>query len=131
MYTLKQTSIFQDTIKLEKADGTSEILNIQFAITPDMVKQYRALQVQVIDLQRAQQKNPEDAGLPAEIGKAVVNIFSLLFGKENCQKIMGFYSDDFTQMAVELFPYIQDRIVPHFQRLARERQQALKRKWRK
>ena len=128
VYTLKQTSTFQDEIKLERTNGTCEILNIRLAITPDIVKQYRALQVRLIDLQKAQQKNPIDTGLLGEIGKTVVDVFSLLFGEENCRKIMEFYADDFTQMAAELFPYIQNAIVPHFQQLARERKQALKRK---
>lgn len=131
MYTLTQNTTFEDQIELKKNDGTSEILDIHLALSPKMIKQYRDLQIRLTQLQKKAQENPSDMTMIAETGKAVVDIFSLLLGEENCKKVIAFYSDDFMQMMMDLFPYIQNEIVPKFQQLAKQRKQALKKKmWR-
>ena len=126
-----RNTTFEDQIELKKNDGTSEILDIHLALSPKMIKQYRDLQIRLTQLQKKAQENPSDMTMIAETGKAVVDIFSLLLGEENCKKVIAFYSDDFMQMMMDLFPYIQNEIVPKFQQLAKQRKQALKKKmWR-
>lgn len=128
MYTLRQNSFFTDELELQKSDGSSEILTININITPDLVGKYRKLQVRLIDLQKQSNATSNSTERAEEIGKAVVDVFSLLFGEENCKKIIEFYYGDFVQMASSLFPYIQNFIVPKFQEISRQRKQAFKRR---
>ena len=121
MYTLRQNALFTDEIELQKNDGTSELLKIKIDIRPELVKKYRELQVRFVDLQKRSNSNPGDL-------KIVVDVFCLLFGEENAKKIIEFYSDDFQQMAYNLFPYVQNVLVPKFQEVARQRKQAFKRR---
>lgn len=128
MYTLRQNALFTDEIELQKNDGTSEILKIKIDIRPELVKKYRELQVRFVDLQKRSNSNPGDLKIVEDIGKAVVDVFCFLFGDENAKKIIEFYSDDFQQMAYNLFPYVQNVLVPKFQEVARQRKQAFKRR---
>lgn len=131
MYTLTQDPIFTDQIELKKQNGTSEILDIQIDLSAETLKAYRELQIQLIDLQKKVKENPHDSKTIEEIGKAVVAVLSLLLGENNCKKIIDFYSDDFTKMMTGLFPYIQNVVVPQFQKIVKQRKQALKKKtWR-
>lgn len=131
MYTLTQNPIFTDQIELKKQNGTSEILDIQIDLSAETLKAYRELQIQLIDLQKKVKENPHDSKTIEEIGKAVVAVLSLLLGENNCKKIIDFYSDDFTKMMTGLFPYIQNVVVPQFQKIVKQRKQALKKKtWR-
>ena len=128
MYVLNQASVFEDQIKLQKRDGTNEILEIRFDITESLVKKYRELQIQMMNLQKKQKENPGDIGIVEEVGKVVVELFSALFGNENVERIMAFYANDYTKMCAELFPYIQNVIVPEFQKILRQRKQAYKKR---
>ena len=128
MYTLTQNQSFSDEIKLEKKDGTIEILEIKINLNPDLVQKYRSLQVQMIDLQSQYKNNPENPQIIENIGKVVVDIFSLLFGEENTKKLLEFYDEDYTQMLSDLFPYIQNVLVPKITEVAKKRQKNLKRK---
>ena len=121
MYTLRQNALFTDEIELQKNDGTSEILKIKIDICPELVKKYRELQVRFVDLQKCSNSNPGDLKIVEDIGKAVVDVFCLLFGDENAKKIIEFYSDDFQQIAYNLFQYIQNVLLPKFQEVASKR----------
>lgn len=127
MYTLVQNQNFLDDIQLQKADGTTEILHISLSISPDLVKQYRQLQVRLMNLEK-KRKSGIDEEIASQIGMAIVDIFNLLFGKANTQKLLEFYANDFTQMVAEIFPYIQGEIIPKFQQMAKSRKQALKKR---
>ena len=128
MYTLTQNSTFSDEIELKHQDGTSEILSIHLSISPETVKKYRSLEVELIDLQKKANETPASPAVLEKIGETIVSLFSLLFGEENCEKILQFYSDDFIQMTADLFPYIQNIIIPKFQELAKQRKQTFKKK---
>ena len=127
MYTLVQNQNFLDDIQLQKADGTTEILHISLSISPDLVKKYRQLQVRLMNLEK-KRKSGIDEEIASQIGIAIVDIFNLLFGKANTQKLLEFYANDFTQMVAEIFPYIQGEIIPKFQQMAKSRKQALKKR---
>ena len=78
MYTLRQNSFFTDELELQKSDGSSEILTININITPDLVGKYRKLQVRLIDLQKQSNATSNSTERAEKIGKAVVDVFSLL-----------------------------------------------------
>lgn len=127
MYTLVQNQNFLDDIQLQKADGSTETLHISLVITPDIIKRYRQLQVKLMALEK-ERKSGLNEETVVKVGAAVVDVFNLLFGENNTQKLLEFYKNDFTQMVTELFPYIQGEIVPRFQQAAKARKQAFKKR---
>ena len=128
MYTLTQNSDFSDELKLEKADGTSEIISYSLSIGPELVKNYRTLQLKLIEAQQSFKSGTQDEKIVSETGEIVVDIFALLFGKENAKKLLDFYFGDYTKMVSDLFPYIQNVIVPEFNKIVNQRKQSFKRK---
>ena len=129
MYTLRQSALFSDEIELAKNDGTSEFITINLNITPDLVKEYRKLQLQYIDYQKKTAENPKDVVAIEKAGEVIVGILALLFVKENAEKIINFYSDDYIQMMVNLYPYIENTLVPRLNEIIRQRKHDLKRKF--
>jgi hypothetical protein len=124
MYTLTQKSMVIDQLMLEKDNGQSEILDISLKITPELVRQYRRIQVEMIEAERGDKTDPENV---EKVGRLVMEVMCLLFGESNTVKILDFYRDDISLALAEVFPYIQDVIVPKFKAVAKERKKALRR----
>lgn len=118
MYTLRQNALFTDEIELQKNDGTSEILKIKIDIRPELVKKYRELQVRFVDLQKRSNSNPGDLKIVEDIGKAVVDVFCLLFGDENAKKSLNFIPMIFSRWPTifsrmfKTFSYLNFRRLP-------------------
>lgn len=61
-------------------------------------------------------------------GDAVLSLLGLVFGDDGAAEILDFYEDAYAEMAVAVFPYIEDVIVPEIRRSAEAmRQQAASR----
>ena len=129
MYTLRQSALFSDEIELAKSNGASEFITINLNITPDLVKEYRKLQLQYMAYQKKAAENPKDVIVMEKAGEVIVGIVTLLFGKEKAEKIIGFYSDDYIQMMINLYPYIENTLVPRLNEIIRQRKHDLKRKF--
>ena len=88
MYTLTQKSMVIDQLMLEKDNGQSEILDISLKITPELVRQYRRIQVEMIEAERGDKTDPENV---EKVGRLVMEVMCLLFGESNTVKILDFY----------------------------------------
>lgn len=128
MYVLNRSPLFQDEIKLENGDGTSEVLKFEINMAPEMVKQYRQLQVRVAELTK-QQKATDDQEVYAKIFQTGYEICTLLFGANNAKKLLDYYQNDFTAMAAEIFPYIHNVIAPALNQAVKERKKNYTRKF--
>ena len=127
MYTLIQNKVFRDEIELKTQDGKSEILEINLKIDPNCIKKYRELQLQIIELQRQNKEDPNNPETIENIGAAIVNTFSLLLGTDNTEKILSFYAGNYVDMMTGLYPYLENVIVPEFQKVAKQRKKELSR----
>lgn len=125
MFTVIQPQQYIDDIKLQRADGTSEILHIALNLTPQVLGRYRQLQVKLLNVQK---QSSDDPSKVEEIGKIVIELFQLLFGEQNTQKLLEFYDDDFVSMCSEMFGYIQDSILPQINKAAKDKKAAMKRR---
>ena len=125
MFTVIQPQQYIDDIKLQRADGTSEILHIALNLTPQVLGRYRQLQVKLLNVQK---QSSDDPSKVEEIGKIVIELFQLLFGEQNTQKLLEFYDDDFVSMCSEMFGYIQDSILPQINKVAKNKKAAMKRR---
>lgn len=124
MYQIQRTKPFEDTIEL--CDG-GEALQIKYSvtITPDFARNARALQVKIIDLQRRSKTEQEFESL----GRAIVDLFELIFGVENTQEIIDFYEGDYANMLMDLFPYLRNTVFEELNRRTAARVKSLKKQY--
>lgn len=123
------------TEPLELVDETGATVKvIPAAITPDkVVMEFNRRYNAVIAAQKAAQQvaDPSDAGAQEVLslfGDAVLSLLGLVFGDDGAAEILDFYEDAYAEMAVAVFPYIEDVIVPEIRRSAEAmRQQAASR----
>lgn len=126
MTTIRATSAISDTIQLVKDSG--ETLEFKFSFVPSvtLIKRIRALQVAQIEAQ----KQPDDAKTAA-IGSVVIDLFALIFGKQNTENILAFYGKNYDIMLMDIFPYIRDEIIPKVQQSAQNAKRATRAKYRR
>lgn len=124
MYTFTKAHTFEDTIALE-ADGEREELHITLDITPELVRDFRALQIELMDLDKEDKTEPSTL---EKVGKAVCSMLTLLLGKDNAEKIFAFYNNDPAKTLSAVFPYMQEKIIPELQKSAKGYKQTFKKK---
>lgn len=124
MYKIKRTSRFSDVLELEDRENT---LQIPVEIDVDkIVQRYRALEVELTRAQKMLKEKGQTAQTLEQIGKTVVDIFILLFGEENTGEILSFYDGNHIEMLGDVYPYIQQVIVPKIKEAVFERKQQYK-----
>lgn len=129
MYTIQKSEAFTDQLELKDAEGKRLVLDVRLKVTPQTARDYRALQVRLLDLQKRAADKPGEADTVEQIGRAVSDVLSLLFGAENLGKMTEFYDGDFLTLLSDVFPYIRDVIAPRFADLAKSRKAQLKRRF--
>lgn len=129
MYTIQKSEALSDKLELKDAEGKSLVLDIRLGITPQTVREYRALQIRLMDLQKRAESKPGDPETVEQTGQAVADLLSLLFGAENLERMAAFYDGDFITMLADVFPYIREVIAPKFADLAKARREQLKRRF--
>ena len=124
MYVIQKSQAFTDTITFQ-TNGEAEDLTvpIKLNVTSELIPQYRAVQLRMLELQKQNQADPGNEAVINGIGECIVQTMTLLFGEENAEAIIRFYENDLEQMLLDVFPYIRDVIVPQIEKIAKERKQ--------
>lgn len=73
--------------------------------------------------QNAIQRHLPDAA--EEYGKAVIALFESIFGKEQTTQLLEFYEKDYTEMLVDVYPFIQDEVITRLKDISRETKEKL------
>ena len=114
MYTIQKTQAFTDTITFENGGGQNGLtIQIQLKITPELASQYRTIQLRLISLQKQIQVDPSNSETISKIGECIVR----------------FYENDLEQMLLDVFPYIQNVIVPEIGKIAKARKQQFRKRF--
>ena len=124
MYVIQKSQAFTDTITFQ-TNGEAEDLTvpIKLNVTSELIPQYRAVQLRMLELQKQNQTDPGNEAVINGIGECVAQTMTLLFGEENAEAIIRFYDNDLAQMLMDVFPYIRDVIIPQIEKIAKERKQ--------
>ena len=104
-------------VQLERIDRTNAAAHAQTCTL---------LQTEIIDLQRRSKTEQEFESL----GRAIVDLFELIFGAENTQKIVSFYEGDYANMLMDLFPYLRNTVFEELNRRTAARIKNLKKQYR-
>ena len=84
-------------------------------------KAYEVLGSAQIDLER----DPHSEKAAEAYGKAVIAVFNVIFGEENTNELLLFYENNYTELLLDIFPFINDEIMPKIREASASRKQQL------
>lgn len=123
MYQVTRKNRIKETVQLCNADGSiAEEINVDLnvdTIAARMNKAYEMLGMAQNQLHA--DNNPVNA---ETFGKAVIAVFEVVFG-DDCKKILDFYENSYTEMLLDLFPFINDEIMPRIREASQQRKNQL------
>lgn len=124
-YQIKRKSRIKERLELCDESGAI-VLPIDVEINvDDMAGRITAAQQTLGMAQALVNKEPQSAKAQEAFGAAVIALFAVIFGKDNADKIIAFYDGRYTEMLVDVFPFINDVIMPKIRSASAERKQQL------
>lgn len=110
MYKIKRSRHIAESLQIEDGDKLLD-LTVDIVID-DIMKKYIELGSRLAKLQEMVDAGEKTEDLYAEYGRTVVAYFELFFGTEQTAKIMELYSGRYSEMLVDITPFLQDVVVP-------------------
>ena len=124
MFQVTRRNRIKETVQLCNADGTvAQEINVDLnvdTIAARMNKAYEMLGMAQNQLQA--DNNPVNV---EAFGRAVIAVFEVVFG-DDCKKILDFYENSYGEMLLDLFPFINDEIMPKIREASEQRKNQLK-----
>lgn len=118
MYKIKRTRKFYDTLQLCDEEGSvQKELKIEVDIDAiatgfrEVLTMLEKAEKGLHHKQKLKQQKDFDKAY-YDYGAALVKLFEMCFGKENTEEIVTFYENRYTEMSVEIVPYITQEIIP-------------------
>ena len=112
MYQVTRKNRIKEQLQLCHADGTVALtaevdLNVD-VIASRVSKAYETLGM----AQNALAEDPRNPATMEAYGNAVIAVFNVIFGEEQTAAIVEFYENNYTEMLLDLFPFINNEIMP-------------------
>lgn len=70
----------------------------------------------------------DDPDIITKIGACIMRLMRLFFGDEVTEALLTFFDGNYVEMIEQLFPYINDEVIPEIKRRSKARVKALKRR---
>ena len=125
MYQVQRKNQINEQLQLVHANGdiacTLDVnINVD-KIGPKINKAYELLGMAQLELE----KNATSQAAVDAFGEAVLGLFAVIFGDSGCKKIVDFYGSRsaWSEMLVDLFPFINNEIIPKVQEASAARKQ--------
>jgi len=71
------------------------------------------------------QREPQSEKAQEAFGASVIALFAVIFGKNGADNILAFYDGYYSEMLVDVFPFINDVVMPAVNEASAERKQQL------
>jgi hypothetical protein len=127
MYQVQRKNQIKEQLQLVHANGDIAC-TLDVDINVDRIGAQISRAYELLGMaQAALQKEPNSPALLESFGKAVIALFTAIFGEEGCNQIVDFYGsrDAWTEMLVDLFPFINNEIIPKVNEASAARKQQL------
>lgn len=118
----KSDKIAEDLELLDSNNNAALTVHVDIEIAR-IIKNYRQLQIELMEAQNMTSQGSEQAF--EAFGNAVIKLFRCLFGDENTQKILEYFENDYTEMAVQCMPFISDVIQPAIEKYSRSKREIM------
>lgn len=129
MYTIqRKNKHIHEELELLSIDG-KEKMNVTVDLDIDQIAARMAKAYEMMGmLQNELKKDPKNPATMEAFGQAVIEIFKIIFGEDQAGDILEWYENDYTEMLVDLFPFINDQIMPKVKEASRQRREQLEAK---
>lgn len=125
MYQITRKNKIVEQLQLCHADGSvALVVDVEINVDQTAGKINKAKELLAM-AQGALQKNPESPELMEAYGKAVVSLFNSIFGEEDTEKIIAFYDGNYSEMLIDIFPFLYNEIIPKINEASAERKEQL------
>lgn len=125
MYQVTRKNRIKESVQLCHADGTvAETIEVDLNV--DEVanranKAYEMLGMAQLELQ----KGGNNEKLLEAYGNAVIAVFNVIFGADGASRVIAFYEGNYTEMLLDLFPFINNEIMPKIRAATAARKEQL------
>ena len=133
MYTVQRKQTINDELVINDSKGEEALrLPVKLYID-DILAQYNRLRAMLGEAQHNLQTNPTDEVALTSYGLVLTEFFSLIFGREGCNKRLAFYGGNnpgkcrWTEILTDVPPFIADVINPQVQAAMKERAERFRR----
>lgn len=116
MYQIKRRKTFTEELNFSSPNGKELTINVELSLDTQLREfesKYRSIQIL---------NNHVNAGTAtySQLGQGVIDLFEVVFGKVNTQKIITFYTGNYIEMIQDIMPFITDVVKPEFDRQKEE-----------
>lgn len=114
-----------ETLQLLNEEGTQELTVVVDLDIDQIAARVNKSYEKIGMLQNDLKKNPRDTRTMEAFGQAILEIFKIIFGDDQAMKVLEFYDENYTEMLVDLFPFINEEIMPQVKEASRQRAEQL------
>jgi hypothetical protein len=110
MYQITRNHIVEDLKVTDAGTGEELVLHVDLSVDQILQRYLQAAEA------FAKARNNANKGLTEErvekLGEAILNLFVVIFGQEQAQKLVDFYGESYTEMLADVVPFINDVVAP-------------------
>lgn len=125
MYQVTRKNRIKESVQLCHADGTvAETIEVDLnvdEVANRASKAYEMLGMAQLELQ----KDGNNEKLLEAYGNAVIAVFNVIFGADGASRIIAFYEGNYTEMLLDLFPFLNNEIMPKIRAATAARKEQL------
>lgn len=118
----KNNAIIEDLELLDDDTGSSLIIHVELK-PMSIATEFRKANLELINAQKALDTNAEDK--IEKFAGAVSTMFNVIFGESNAEKIISYFDNDCMEAAVQIMPFIAEKISPAIAMYAQSRKEII------
>lgn len=118
----KQRKLIEDIELLADDDSVAMTLHVEINIDA-IAREYRLTQAKLAAAQKKAAEQSTEA--LEEYGNAVIAMFTLVLGEENTEKALEYFENKYSEMAIQLMPFVTNVVQPAIQRSVEEKRALL------
>lgn len=112
-----------ESLELVNEEGATEkIITVRLdkaGLATKASKKYVEIQrLQAMAEKARGKENAEE--LVTKLGQTVIDFFEIIFGEEDTKVILEFYEGNYIEMALEVMPFIQEKVLPTVRAIAQQ-----------
>lgn len=112
-----------ESIELVNEEGVTEkVITVRLdkaGLAMNASKKFVEIQRLLAMAEKARGKENEEE-LVTKLGQTVIDFFEIIFGKEDTKAILEFYEGNYIEMALEVMPFIQEKVLPTVRAIAQQ-----------
>lgn len=116
-YTIKKAPHIQDEVTIQDGEKTL-VLSVNLYVDDVMAEidatraKLGQAQARIRELRKESVEENEIAAAYAELSRATIALFQLIFGQEQTEQLVAFYDDRVAAALADLVPYLTEVILP-------------------